>query len=82
MAQPTPARQVLLFHKTPNLRGTISPIGPGIRALLEAADGALSLGDHVAALGLTGDRLARFLGAVSELHASGVLMFRRDLGNR
>jgi glycosyltransferase involved in cell wall biosynthesis len=72
-------QQVLLFHKAPNLTRTISRIGAGTRALLEAADGTQSLRRHAEALGFAGEHLTRFLGTVRELHNAGVLSFRREL---
>lgn len=73
-------RQVLLFHKAPNLTHTVSRIGGAVRALLEAADGTRSLRELAATLGARDVRLSGLLRSVGELHRVGVLSFRRDLG--
>ena len=75
---PSGQRQILLFHKAPNLTHTISRISPALRDLLAASDGTWSLREYADAIGAVDDRLDRLLDGVRRLHRPGVLMFRRE----
>lgn len=70
--------QTLLFHKAPNLVGTIARAGLAVRILLDAATGEPSLREIAARVSPDPSRLDGLLAVLTRLHRAGVIAFRRD----